>query len=487
MKRISGLLLILVCTARPVFADTNVAISATDQFEYSYSTETEREIAENWLDFSLRADDFRIGLLLNARQPSEEGFRENEIKHRFFEFSTSGVDVRVGHFYGLFGRGLVFSAYENRLVRIDTALDGAMASFRKGRISGTVLSGTPSALDRDVRAIDLEFDLGQSWMLGATGLTYFIDESGVANNAAIRLQEREWVRSARISRFFSFGDFYAEYGRKSGFDYLAVPDGAAREGHVAYGALNLYGGPIALSLEAKDYDRFAVLKRADGISTMNRPPALTREHVYSLLGRNAHNLDPDNETGWQAELTWSLPKNWNLIGSTNRTETQAGDLLFAETYFQLEKESWGDWRAKGAFGYQDAEGRRQTGVGELTRLIDDRRSLTMIWEHQHVIGEDFDRFVAGEWDIDYLTLEFATAPSWSLSGILELNNKYPLQRRPGEGTGPFPALQLSYSATSGSSVAIWAGKRQAGQLCSGGVCKYEPAFEGVEIFGLIRY
>jgi Family of unknown function (DUF6029) len=487
MKFCSGLLLLLVIVACPVFAESDVTISATDQFEYSYSSETEREIAENWLDFSLRADDFRIGLLLNARQPSEEGFRENEIKHRFFEFSASGFDVRVGHFYGLFGRGLVFSAYENRLVRIDTALDGAIASFQKGRLSGTVLSGTPSALQRDLRAVDLEYDLGRGWTVGGTGLTYFIDETGAAQNNAIRIQEREWVRSARVSQFFSFGDFYAEYGRKSGYDFMAVPDGIAREGHVAYGALNLYSGPVALSLEAKDYDRFAVMKRADGITNLNRPPALTREHVYSLLGRNAHNLDPDNETGWQAELSWSLPRDWNLIANSNRTETQGGELLFEETYLQIENESLDNWRAKGAFGYQDAQGRRQTGVGEVTWLMDDRRSLTMIWEHQHVTGENFDRFVAGEWDVDYLTLEFATAPAWSLSGILELNNKYPLQRDPGEKAGPFPALQLSYAAANGSSIAIWAGKRQAGQVCSGGVCKFEPAFEGVEIFGLIRY
>lgn len=466
---------------------TEVQVSATDQFEYSYSTETEREIVENWLDASFLLDDFRVGLLLNSRQPSEEGFRENEIRHRFFEFSRGDVDLRIGHFYGLFGRGLVFSAYENRQIRVDTALDGVLATVRRGPLTATVLSGTPSALDRDVRALDLETDVGGGWLLGASALTYFLDEMGVGSEGPLRIAEREWVTTGRISRYFDHGDVYAEYGWKSGYDYPSVLDGEPHDGHVFYGAANLYAGPVALALEAKDYDRFTVLRRADGTASLNKPPSLTREHVYALLGRHAHNLDADDEKGYQAELTWSAPREFTIIASGNRTRTQAGRTVFEEAYLQVEKERWGDFRTKAAFGFQDAAGLRQTGVGEATWLMDDRRSLTLIWEHQHVRPEDAEHYEAGAYDIDYLSLEFASSPSWSLTGLLEINNKYPGQRDPGEMKGPFPAVQFSYFFPGGDSIAVWAGKRQAGQLCSGGVCKYEPAFEGLEVYGLVRY
>ncbi len=338
-----------------------------------------------------------------------------------------------------------------------------------------------------MRALDLENELGGGWTLGTTGLTYFIDEPGSANSQTFRVEERELVASARISKYFEIGDLYAEYGWKSGYDYLPVPDGDPHDGHVFYGAMNIYHGPLALAVEAKDYDKFAVLKQADGIASLNKPPSLTREHVYSLLGRHANNLNPDDEKGLQAELTWSLPHEWSLIGSANRTRNQAGRTIFEEAYLQLEQERWRDLRAKGAFGYQDNQGLRQTGVGEITWLIDDGHSATLIWEHQHVRREGYERYSAGEYDIDYFTVEFSSSPTWSLSGILEVNNKYLEQRDPDEKGGPFPALQLSYFSPRGDSVALWAGKRQAGQLCSGGVCKYEPAFEGLEVFGLIRY
>ena len=57
----------------------------------------------------------------------------------------------------------------------------------------------------------------------------------------------------------------------------------------------------------------------------------------------------------------------------------------------------------------------------------------------------------------------------------------------GEKAGPFPAVQVSYASPAGARLALWAGKRQAGYLCAGGVCKYEPAFEGVELTGTLRY
>ncbi len=487
MKFRSLWLIVLVAGMAASALAQDVSVSATDQFEYSFSSETEREIAENWLDVSYRFGEFRTGILLNSRQPSEEGFRENEIKHRFFEFSRGDVDLRVGHFYGLFGRGLVFSAYENRQIRVDTALDGVLATVRRGPATITMLSGTPSTLDRDIRALDVETDLGRGWLLGTSALTYFIDETGANDDGPIDVEEREYVTTGRLSKYFDYGDIYTEYGWKSGYDFMPVPDGLAHDGHVFYGAANVYAGSFALAFEAKDYDKFTVLRRTDGVASLNKPPSLTREHVYTLLGRSAHNLNADDEKGYQAELTWSAPSEVTVIASANRTRTQDERTVFEEAYLQIEKERVGDFRLKTAFGFQDAEGLRQTGVGEATWLMNDSHSLTAIWEHQHVRPEGTPLYDAGAYDIDYLTLEYASSPTWSLTGILEVNNKYEEQRDVGEKDGPFPAAQFSWFFPRGDSIALWAGKRQAGQLCSGGVCKYEPAFEGVEIYGLVRY
>ena len=49
-------------TGKPAWAE---AVSATDKFKYSYSTETEKEIFENWLDVSYQFGGFRTGIMLN--------------------------------------------------------------------------------------------------------------------------------------------------------------------------------------------------------------------------------------------------------------------------------------------------------------------------------------------------------------------------------------------------------------------------------------
>lgn len=126
-------------------------------------------------------------------------------------------------------------------------------------------------------------------------------------------------------------------------------------------------------------------------------------------------------------------------------------------------------------------------VGEATWLLDERRSLTLQAEHQHVRlpgGPGIDR---GAYDEDWFKLELETAPAWSFAAILEVNNKYADQMAPDEQEGPFPAGQVSYTLRRGGNLNVWFGKRQAGYLCAGGVCKYEPAFDGVEFFGVFRY
>ena len=189
-------------------ADWSEAVTATDRFEYSYSGETRREIFENWLDVSYQFGGFRTGIMLNSQAPSEEGDRSNTIKHRFFEFKSSNVFVRAGHFYGIFGRGVIFNAYEDRVVRVDTRLDGLLATTKSGNFSATAFSGTPSVAQKDIRAADLKYLFGGKVNVAVTGMTYRRDDE-VLEDAKVN---RDWVTSGRLQQNFGFGDYYVEYG-----------------------------------------------------------------------------------------------------------------------------------------------------------------------------------------------------------------------------------------------------------------------------------
>jgi thiol-disulfide isomerase/thioredoxin len=466
------------------------AITATNQFEYSYSTEDDDEIVENWLDVAYQFGDFRTGVMLNHQQPSEEGNRRTEVVHRYFEFTAGQFDVRAGHFYGMFGRGLVWNSYEDRFIRVDTALDGLYAKGSFGPVAVQAMSGatgtTPTLSDPegtlttqvDVRGLDVEWRAARGVSVGAAAVTY-VPELLPASDET----KREWVGTGRVNVNHELASLYLEYGKKTGYEFDRTTLDKD-EGLGFYGNLGVYLGPVSLSVERSDYDRFRVLERVDGKQPLNRPPALVREHVYSLLGRKPHNLNPNDEKGWQIEANADLGQGWAVLGNVSRVEEHAGPTLYEEAYGHIEQEHLGPFRVRAGFGYQDSEGAiRQTVVADATYYASDDLALSTQIEHQHVrLG------VLGEYDQQWIKLEADLLQRWSFTAISEFNNKYEAQFDPGEIRGDvFPAGQITYALSGGGNLNLWFGKRQAGQVCAGGVCKFEPAFEGVEFYGIFRY
>ena len=485
---------LLAATDAPAAAPSAVAwqdvITATNQFKYSYSLETDREIVENWLDLAYQFGGFRTGLLLNHQAPSEEGNRRNRIVHRYFEYRTGDFDLRVGHIYGLFGRGLVWNSYEDRFIRVDTALDGVLVRGSLGPAAVQVLSGTTGTTpvindpdgvltnSVDVRGLDIEYRPLPGLMLGAASLTYRPNLLPLSDAV-----QREWVGTGRLGYHHDLASLYLEYGRKTGYEFnLATLDRDA--GLAFYGNLGLFFGPVSVSIERSDYDRFTVLERADGTQPLNRPPALVREHLYTLLNRKPHAMNQNNEKGWQVEAVSDLGNDWTVLGNVSRIETHNRETLFEEAYGHLEREHLGPFRLRGAFGYQDGEGAiRQTVAGDATWYMSEAMAWTVMAEQQHVrLG------VLGAYDQQWFKLALDLPPRWTFDAMLETNNKHPAQFDEGEIRGDvFASGQVTYSLQGGGNLNLWFGKRQAGQLCAGGVCKFEPAFEGVEFFGIFRY
>ncbi len=466
-----------VDTGKPEWGE---AVMATDRFEYSYSDETRQEIFENWLDVSYQFGGFRTGIMLNSQAPGEEGGRGNNIEHRFFEFSNGNVFVRAGHFYGLFGRGLVFNSYEDRTIRIDTRLDGLIGTFKSGHITATAFSGTPKVNDKDIRAADFNYSFPYKINLAVTGMTYRSDDFEDIDGKV----HRDWASAARARQNFGFGDFYIETGWNMLYDR---PNDRFEKGSALYGNLNLYQGPFSVSWETSDYERFELINAADGVTALNRPPALASEFTWTLMNRAPHVLNADDEVGNNLDLLYSGENGWALLASGARIRNHAGDTIYELAYGNILKDRVGDFRLAGAYGYQDSEGLRQTVMGEITWFATSRRSLTLQAEHQHVRMGGGNGFDLGSYDEQWFKLEYETAPRWAFAAIFEINNKFEEQRQPGEEEGPFPAGQITYTISHGGNLNLWAGKRQAGFLCSGGVCKFEPAFEGVEVFGVFRY
>lgn len=475
-------------------ADAPVASAAgslqvNSRLEYSYSTESEREIVENWLDTAYTRDRLTLGALLDARQPAEEGDRANELRHRFAEYRGDGVAVRAGHFYGMFGRGLLFAAREDRTLRIDTALDGLLVRANGEGWRAAAFTGAPRALDLDVRGLDVEVDPLAGGSLGATAMTWAGPATPVRDGALLR----DYAVSGRASLVRGGASAYAEFASQRTWGYDGAGSWNDLWGHGFYAGAAGAAGPLSLSGEVMDYHRFAILDGADGRTTLNNPPSLTREHLYNLLNRNPYLRDADDERGWQAEAAWAGPRGWGALLNTSRIENQNDVRHFREHYAQVQREDLGPFMLRAGLDLRDvfSKGLQRdetftTLVGEAFWHATAENSWSLKAEHQHVEDTGTPHGGLGEFDRQFFTLEYARAGLWTLSAMLETNNKYAAQREFLEGAGPYPAFQAVRTLQDGSLLSLWAGKRLGGYVCAGGVCKYEPAFEGVELFATFR-
>ncbi len=453
-------------------------LSISNQLEYSIENETHDEIVEDWFDVRYQTEPFSFGARFEIFQPSErkdippdstyEGF-----PFRFVEFRRSGVGITAGNFYDIFGRGIAFRSYENRDVRIDNSLDGLRVdierdifdfTFLTGKMLSKNVSGIPQERMDLLHAANLEARLTDRFEIGP--FQHLLVGTSVLRQNLPGSLRRE-IATGRVEVGISSLYFYGEYGNKLNHPGRAIYMGTN---------LDLFG--LGLSLEYKEYDQFA-LRTSDNRVDYNTPPALTKEHTYTLLSRNAHALNVDDEKGYQAEATCSpLPMN-TLLLNFSQTKSLDGRLQFEEVYGEWSRYQ-GDWLyAVIAFGSQlSLDVRSVTPILELEFFLDERNSLRTEFQHQHQKGS----FV-GEYDIDLMVAEYSRSPGWTFSFIGERNNLSDLQRGilrlPDKDI--FVAGQVSIQLSESHDLIVFGGSRQKGKVCVGGVCRTEPEFEGVEV------
>jgi len=448
-------------------------LSLSNQLEYSLEKDTNDEILEDWFDLRYQTDPFSFGARFEAYQPSERKDLPSDstfqdFPYRYVEFQRDGIRVTAGNFYDIFGRGIAFRSYENRDVRIDTNLDGIRVGIRKDIfdakfLTGKMLSKNASGIPQErfglLHAANLEALLSDRYRVGP--FQHFMVGSSVSRISGT--DTRAEIVTGRVELGLDRLFFYGEYGDKN--DQPGV-----LPGHALYLGTNVDLFGIGLTMEYKKYEEF---------DFHNNPPALTREHSFTLLSRNAWQMNPNDEKGYQVEASYvPFPMN-TLLANYSRTTTLDGDLQYEEYYAEWNRYH-GDWLYMVlAYGSQINLGVRSiVPVLELEFFLNERNSFRTELQHQHQKG-----YFIGEFDVDLLILEYARSPRWTLSFVGERNNmsdrQLSDQKLPDKST--FLAGQLSLQISQNHDLIAFVGSRQKGKVCVGGVCRTEPDFEGVEI------
>ncbi|MGB2958842.1 MAG: DUF6029 family protein, partial [Bacteroidota bacterium] len=477
----------------------------SNHLEYAYDWEKKIEILENWLNLDYRHKIFSAGLRFEVFQPNDPNPAINRGKEKYADIAfkyigaevgshDEGADLMVGNYYILFGRGMVVRLWEDRLLRVDNNLlglkiGGRYAGFNLRALSGSGANSKAERIDL-LHAVDLEYQ-GPRWLRagGTFALNQPEDKTAAPTRmAALRLQPSIW----------NF-DLYGEFAVKQNSDLKQSVFGGKESfvGQGIYLNANFFLGSFSLSAEYKYYDNMAFLT-SDRTSFYNMPPAVQRDYSYVLLNRHPMPLDPNNEEGYQIEANYNIGDATGFVASYSYTKSLGRDSyyqrivgsqnesleLFRDAYGQAEH-IWGDaLLTRLAFGYREE---RVTNTKSITPILetridlDRRHALRVILEHQQVI----DRTTQEEYLTDVLVLELTKSPNLSLGLVGEMETREPEAGKTERKYWLFGRVGFRIGDHTDGSILV--GSRQAGNICIGGVCRYEPELRGVELRLLTRF
>ncbi len=484
----SAALFVLATLLHPAHmqAADEVTVHGLNQAEFSLNDDPDlargfsRERLENWLDLDFRLDDVLVGFRYEAYQPPERSADEvtEGITQRFAEFDFGRGGARIGNFYGMFGRGLLWRSYEERAIRIDGNMDGVYFWGGLGSISAQVFSGRVNKgreeLNRERKDVlwgaDVETELPHGVVAGAS---YLLQTDHTMHEEAV---------AGRLSYSHDYFDLYGEAAR------INRLHGGGRSGTGYYGALSAYPFSfLSFTLEYKEYNHFRFSPIGEDKTENNNPPALSRENSYTLITRNPHQLDTGDEKGFQLEVI-STPIEGSTV-TVNRTETTkvTGDLLrhsglkFQEWYGEWRQEVGEGWIIAVAYDYLEDKlpTKNHTPVLDIECLLDGDWGVRGEYQFQQQENE------LGEITRDHLVLlEIHASYDLIVSAVAE----HAQSVRPGD-----PPLddylygQIDYRISENNFITVTAGKRQGGFVCIGGVCRLVPPLEGAEVILLTSF
>jgi hypothetical protein len=471
----------LLVTAGAAMADDapgELSLGGSNRLEYGVARGSGDESFDDIFRVDARWRRWTLSARFHAVQPSN-GEADESIDQRSLEFVDDDLEILGGHFYETWGRGLLLRAYETRSATVgrlerslalDRDIDGLRLRARRGRLATTLLSGRPLVTPLSGEPSTGSPPERRDTIRGARAVVNAASGLDIAGSY-LRVNTPK-PEGGRLDDEFLSGEVDAARGplnlHFSAAHREADEELLPEDGRAWYAALSASTGSIGATYEFKDYERF--------LGAYNEPPTLVKTQAWTLLNRGTHLSNADDEVGHQASLDWSLDGETGLSLNHARADNHARDDVFEYRQWTLE----GRWRAgsgprlKAVLDLTDdalrGETDRVTGGGELEWFLTGETSATLVVEHQVT-----EFLVAETQRTTLVTLEYQRAP-WLTVALQAEQAAEPVD---GRDTWAGATVNLSFGGR--HNLNVFAGRRPAGFLCTGGYCFFAPAFDGVEV------
>ena len=498
---------------------------------------------EDKMRLNARADimytngDFSGGLRFEMYQNPLLGFdpqwHGQGLANYFVAYNGKLLSVTAGHFYEQFGSGLILRTYEDRYLGLDNALLGLNVTLRPlAGVTIKALTGRQRYFwdlgDGLVRGVDGEVNIVEAVKpLQDTRLRAIIGAGFVSryqDDETITLEDPEYklklplnVGAFAVRATLGYGGWNldAEYARK-GQDPNAINEYIYREGEAMLLNFGYSQRGFSASLQAKRIDNMGFKsERSMGgeMLYINYLPAITKNHTYSLLTVYPYATQVNGEQGLQGDVMWKVKKDTWLGGQygmdihvnsavvaildtvhTGGMGTEGytvrkgfGPLYYGDASLEVTRKLSKSVKLSATYAYQvfNPEVENHPGralvhnnivIADLSWKVSKKHSLRFEgeWMGSDSRYDATDPHLADRRYGDWLMglVQWNIGSNWFVS----LSDQWPYH----DGIGNYYNISAGY--TSGSTrFQLGYGKQREGMICIGGVCRPQPAVNGLTI------
>lgn len=465
------------------------------------------------LEIGSRVDLFYNSIVQNPTQP----FTGAGLGIFYIKKEVKDLKITGGYFYEQIGTGMAYRSWEERFLGIDNALLGGRLEYNvKDKLYLKAFTGVQKFRFQLQKQIVTGFNAESNLEIGkkvrlkpSFGLVNrSMDESSM-NTIVSRIEAMDTSKrfvpkyNAYVFTFYNtldVGDFswYIEGAYKTkealnGLDGNLFND----DGNILYTTLSYSRKGFGINLQFKRAENWQFRTSPNQIlfnGLLSFMPPVPRQNSLRLPARYFANSLELRELAFGGEITFTPLKHltFTLAGSEVRDLIFKPALTSHKNYFR-EAFAMAAWKPTKQLelelGFQYLRYNRVIYIGdgatdidgytpfaEIGYKINKKMSVRMELQYQSV-KKDFGQWIYG-------LLEFNIAPHWSFAVSDMWNfkpnpdNLIPAGRNPNHYYSVFAAYNLRSVSFTLNYV-----KQVEGIVCTGGVCRFEPAFSGVK-FGV---
>ncbi len=479
---------------------------------------------EAWLSLRYSYKGFNAFLRMDALHNSnlyqpERNFTNYGIGAWTVSKDFRNLTITGGYIYDQVGSGILFRAYEDRGLLIDNALVGLHLRYQFGdRFMVKGFTGqmkdisTFNRYEPIVKGINAEgdFQLGENAHLisgiGALNRTLDVERINViasSINTELEVKDR-FVPTYNTYAFTAYNTLTA--GAFSWFvegvfkthEAVRIPDEGSLQneryrdvsGNVLYTSVAYAQKGVAVNLNGKRTENFSLRGNLQGDEPLAQrgsiswQPVIARIRPQRLMARYTPASLDLSEIALGGDVLLSPDDKLDMNINYTHINTLNDVALYREAYVEANYRGIDNWQIQiGAQYLQYNQSLYQvkpnvpmveaiTPFFEVVYKINDKKSIRTEWEYMHT-EQDYGSWLFG-------LVEFNIAPKWSFA----VSDMYTMALNPDNPSGlrdPQHYYNVFMAHTNGPHRFTLQYVRQVdGINCTGGVCRYEPAFSGVK-------